>query len=130
MEGPVINLPNAMRIAMLASLIGCVGATTTHVIDVPSSQTRLLTATDLQSVNTATLYEVVAQLRPNFVRANLRGERPTVFVNGFLAGSVEVLRHLAPRTVKDVRLLRGADATARYGNVHNGSIIDVTLRSR
>jgi hypothetical protein len=126
----VINLPNAMRIALIATLTACAGTTATRVIDVPSSQTRLLTANDLQSVTTATLYEVVAELRPNFVRANVRGEPPTVFVNGFLAGSVEVLRHLAPRTVKDVRLLRGADATARYGNVHTGSIIDVTLRSR
>ena len=126
----MINLPNALRVAAVVIIWACTGPATTHVIDVQSSQPRYLTASDLQSVTAATLYEAVAVLRPTFVRANDRGEQPTVFVNGFLAGSVEVLRGLAPRMVKDVRLLRGAEATSRYGNVHTGSIIDVTLRAR
>jgi hypothetical protein len=126
----VINLPNAVRIAMMVILTACVGPMTTHVIDARPSELRLLTAGDLQAVSARTLYEAVAELRPSFVRANVRGEPPTVFVDGFLAGSVEVMRQLAPGTVKSVRLLRGAEATARYGNVHTGSIIEVTLRSR
>ena len=126
----MINLANAVRVATVVIVTACAGASTTHVVDVQSSQPRFLTADDLQSVTAATLYEAVARLRPNFVRANLRGGPPTVFVNGLLAGSVDALRHIAPRTVKGVRLLRGADATSRYGNVHTGSIIDVTLRAR
>jgi hypothetical protein len=126
----VIDLPNALRLAIVALVSACTSPATTHVIDIEASQPRFLTASDLQSVTAATLYEVVAKLRPNFVRANFRGEPPTVFVNGFLAGSVDALRHFDPKTVTDVRLLRGADATSRYGNVHTGSIIDVTLRSR
>src|SRR5688572_1101548 len=130
LEVLVIDLANAVRVAIVVMVTACAGASTTDVADVQSSRPRFLTAGDLQSVTASTLYEVVAELRPNFVRANLRGGPPTVFVNGLLAGSVDVLRYIAPRTVKDVRLLRGADATSRYGNVHTGSIIDVTLRSR
>jgi hypothetical protein len=130
MEGPVIDLRHATCVAMMLLLPACVTPATTHSDDAHSSPLRVLTADDLSAVSARTLYDAVAQLRPSFVRANVRGEPPTVFVNGFLAGPVEVLRQLAPDAVKEVRLLRGAEATARYGNVHTGTIIDVTLRSR
>jgi hypothetical protein len=130
MEGPVINLLNAMCVALMLVLPACVSPATTHSADAPAGPLRVLTASDLQAVSARTLYDAVVELRPSFVRANVRGEPPTVFVNGFLAGSVEVLRQLDPGAVKEIQLLRGAEATARYGNVHTGSIIDVTLRSR
>lgn len=117
-------------LALAICLSACNGATAIrHVGDQPSGL-YVLTARDLCTWSTRSLYDVIAELRPNFVRPNLRGEPPTLFVNGMLAGSIEVLHALPTDAVSEVRLLRGADATARHGSVHTGSILEVTLRSR
>jgi hypothetical protein len=115
---------------MMTILMACTTTTTSRALEDRSSEQRILTASDLRAVSAVTLYEAVSELRPNFVRPNILGEPPTVFVNGSLAGSIDVLRQLTPGTVKEVRLLRGIDATASHGTAHTGSIIEVTLRSR
>ena len=89
-----------------------------------------LTSADLAMVSVRTLEEAIVELRPGFLHVNLRGERPTVFVNGILASSPTALRDLMVGEVAEVRFLRGVDATERHGSVNSGAIIEVTTRVR
>ena len=99
-------------------------------IDARSRSFDRLTSADFSSVTVHTLEEAIVELRPGFLRMNLRGERPTVFVNGIMASSPTVLRDLIVEEVAEVRFLRGVDATERHGSVHSGAIIEVTTRAR
>jgi hypothetical protein len=95
----------------------------------PSSTTpSVLTRRDLDEWQGRTLYEAMQALRPNFLRRSLRGESPAVLINGQLTGT-EALRLHSVAEVVEVRLVREADAAARYGIVHAGPVIVVTLRT-
>ena len=54
-------------------------------IDSRSRSFDRLTSADLARVTVQTLEEAIVELRPAFLRTNLRGERLTVFVNGIMA---------------------------------------------
>ena len=99
-------------------------------IDSRSRSFDRLTSSDLARVTVQTLEAAIVELRPAFLRTNLRGERPTVFVNGIMASSPTVLRDFVVEEVAEVRFLRGMDATERHGSVHSGAIIEVTTRAR
>lgn len=73
----------------------------------------------------ATVYDAVAALRSNWLRA--RGPDSFVlpsivwvYIDGARAGDVEVLRNIQPKLVNAVRFYDGPTATGRWG-VDNGS---------
>jgi len=116
--------------AILALLaIGCVASTSARV-DNRSTTFDRLTSADLASVSMSTLYEAIAMLRPGFLLPNLRGEPPTVFVDGTMTSAPNILESMRTSDVAEVRFLSGIDATTRHGSVHSGAIIEVKLRAR
>ena len=126
----MINRSTIVYATMMTIITACTTTTASQPLLNPPGDQRILTANDLHVVSAPTLYEAVDELRPHFLHPNFRGEPPTVFVNGVLAGSVDMLRQIAPSMVKEVRLLRSIDATAAHGPAHTGSIIAVMLRDR
>ena len=82
------------------------------------------------ALRSVVITEAIAELRPSFMHPNLRGEPPTLFVDGIEASSFDVLRYMSTADVAEGRWLRGQDATIRYGTVHTGAVLAVTLRSR
>jgi hypothetical protein len=93
----------------------------------------VLTAAQIASVaglRSSDTYDAVRHLRPQFlarplVRAAHRpsAEQPMVFVNGILAGGIEVLRRIPVSVVSDVAYVRPADAANRYGPAHAAGVI-------
>jgi hypothetical protein len=117
------------RIVFAIAISGCAtGSMSQRSSD--GAKLDLITARELSSVSAPTLYEAIVELRPSFVRRNLRFQAPTVMIDGIAASSIEVLRDLSPQDAIEVRWLRGTEATSRYGNIHTGAIIAVTLRAR
>ncbi len=121
---------SSRRIALALFCAGCAAQTVARA-DQRSSTFDRLTSVDLIEVGErTTLQGAIAELRPSFLRPNLRGEPPTVFVDGIMASSPTVLRDLMAADVAEVHFLRGFEATAQHGPVHTGTIIEVTLRKR
>ncbi|HEY2855587.1 MAG TPA: hypothetical protein VGJ18_22280 [Gemmatimonadaceae bacterium] len=114
---------------LLIFCMGCGASRSAHQNQSSATFDRL-TAADLAVVSARTLEAAITMLRPSFLQTNLRGEAPTVFVNGTMASSPNVLRDLMASEVAEVHYLRGFEATARYGSVHSGAVIEVTLRRR
>jgi hypothetical protein len=109
-------------LAMIALAAACKSA--------PAGKTRrmdrsVITREQLVDGSYATVYDAVAALRSNWLRA--RGPdsfvMPSivwVYVDGARAGDVEVLRNIQPKLVNTVRFYDGPTATGRWG-VNNGS---------
>jgi len=96
----------------------------------PSRATRrvdrsVITRDQMVDGSYATVYDAVAALRSNWLRA--RGPDSFVlpsivwvYIDGARAGDVEVLRNIQPKLVNAVRFYDGPTATGRWG-VDNGS---------
>ena len=95
----------------------------------PGGALHVLTAEDMRrdAVSGASLYEVVRELRPGFMRS--RGVEPAVLVNGRYAGPLTVLREIPVQSVREVRLVRGVEAPLVYGDrLRGATVLDVVLR--
>lgn len=79
-------------------------------------------------------YEVVQQLKPQWLRARGRAtmsggsEWPVVYINRMRAGSLDELRRLRSEEVERIRFLNAPDATMEFGTNHTGGAILVSLR--
>lgn len=82
----------------------------------------------------ATVYDAVAALRSNWLRA--RGPdsfvMPSivwVYIDGSRAGDVDVLRNIQPKLVNTVRFYDGPTATGRWGVDNGAGVIHVSTWS-
>jgi hypothetical protein len=91
----------------------------------------LIARADIVATNAATAFEVVQQLRPEWLR--LRGrvsieteeEGIVVYVDNTRRGNVNQLRSITIDTVTEIRFLSGSDATMRFGSGHGRGVIQV-----
>lgn len=124
-----MNSHAVTRLAFIVFSVACAG----HRIAPADHTSRTfdrLTAADFAMTSERSLEGAIGALRPSYLRTNYRGESPTVFVNGIQASSPRVLRDVPASDVVEVRFLRGFEATTRYGSIHSGAVIEVTLRKR
>lgn len=101
------------------------------------SSTRIIEAEILRladSVNSA--WEVVQRLRPQWLRSRGQvsvmsgeGDLPIVYVNNARFGELIVLQNIEAPSVKEMRFVRAADATTRWGTGHPAGAIEVFLYS-
>ena len=101
------------------------------------SSTRIIEAEILRladSVNTA--WEVVQRLRPQWLRSRGQvsvmsgeGDRPIVYVNNARFGEMIVLQNIEALSVREMRFVRAADATTRWGTGHPAGAIEVFLHT-
>lgn len=104
--------------------------------DTPSRQRDLITAEEIAALNVATAFDVVRQLRPEFLRSrgtmSLRetgGEFAVVYLNGMRMGGPEQLHQIRASDVETIRYISATDATTRWGTGHTGGVIEVTVKS-
>jgi hypothetical protein len=79
--------------------------------------------------------ELIQRLRPFWVRTsrgqtsiNLGTAEPVVYVNNVKQGSVSVLLQYSTANIKEIRHLRGTEASMRYGIAHENGAILLSLR--
>lgn len=93
----------------------------------PRSPLTVVGAEELRRPGAAALYESLAAVRPAFLR--YRARDVTVFVDRALAGPVSALRMIRVADVKEIRLLKPAEAALVYGSAAaGGPALEVTLR--
>ena len=140
-----------MRRFQLACLVvGVAACRTTGVAHVPvgargdpyrygTPSRDLLTAQDLArhpTMRTATLFDALRALRPEFlfVRYDAAGSAIAgthVIVDGTVRGGSESLRSIHVPYVREVKLLRGPEATVRFGPEYRwGAILVTTTDTR
>ena len=100
-----------------------------------SRQRNVITADEIQTTTHVTAYEIVQQLRPEFLRArgvasirDPRPERATVYIDGVRAGGLDILHSVSRDVLYEIRYLNGVDATTLYGIGHAGGAIQIVTR--
>jgi len=95
----------------------------------------ILTSDEIVTSTGRNVYEVIAQLRPEYLRSrgagSLRNEAPpraTVYVDNVRFGALETLQSLTVDHLLRVEYLSASDATTRFGTDHTGGAILVTTR--
>ena len=99
----------------------------------------LITREEIERTGAQTAYEVVRQLRPEFLivrgsmglnstRPRERGAEPVVYVDGVRFGNLDSLHSIRMGDLLEIRRLSGADATTRFGTGHAGGAILVRTR--
>ncbi len=98
----------------------------------PSSHT--ITAAELGSFPTNSVYEIVSRLRPEFLRRDhdaVEGSAdPTVYIDGLVAGPVSTLLSIPADAVAEIHYITAVDAFLLHGSTQRGGIIFVRMRRR
>jgi hypothetical protein len=119
--------------ALLAG--GCASGGAPGASTPPRGSRYLVTQEELASNADRSVYEVLQQLHPAFLRTRdiITQSHPDaqpvdVYVDGGRTEGIEALKSIRASTVKEVRFYEPADANLRFGNGHNGGLIAVTLK--
>jgi outer membrane cobalamin receptor len=99
----------------------------------PQRSRNVLTAEDFQNRPERNLYDLLARVRPNWLRPQggnlVSGTSPVVvYVNNVRFGGVQALRDITLDEVERVRFVDGTDAATRYGLNTDGGVLEVTTR--
>ena len=88
-----------------------------------------------EAANSRDLLELVQRLRPFWITPgrgpssiNLSTSQPVVYVNNTRMGAPAILRQYTATSIKEIRHLRGTDASMRFGMDHENGAILVTMR--
>jgi hypothetical protein len=117
----------AVPLLVLIALTACSGAA-----GVRRGSSLILTRAEIGTSNGTTAYEVLEQLRPQFLRARGRSsmQNPAplyavVYLNDVRAGGLDSLRTIRVGEIDEIRYIGAADATTRYGTGHGGGVIHI-----
>jgi hypothetical protein len=117
------------------ALAGCSPATQATGAG-PRSSSTVLTRQEIEKSPylSATAYDAVEKLRPDFFRRRTTssgpGYLPVLYIDGMRRESIEYLRSIPAAQVAEIRYLNVQDATARYGREVPAGVLDVTLSGR
>jgi hypothetical protein len=97
---------------------------------------QLITEEEVVASLATTAYEVIHNLRPNFL--SYRGETsfdkntsrpyPNIYVDDQPYGPVSILRSIPASDVSSIRLYRSWEATTKYGSGNAGGVIAISTR--
>lgn len=122
-------LRNALLSIVLVSFAACASGS-----GGPRRVRDYISPEEIAAVQAATAFEVVQQLRPEFLRTrgsvSASGSEAVavVYIDGVRAGSLQELRRVPREALQDVRYINAADATTRYGTGHGGGAIMVATK--
>jgi len=127
----------SLSLLLLAACASGTGGTGRPSPSVARRDPNLITAEEIASRQSLTLYDAVRALRPQWLMR--RG--PTtllpqnegaliVYVDGHRFGNVESLRQFVPNAVQSVRFYSATDAEARFGPGHLHGAIEVFTSTR
>jgi len=97
----------------------------------------VLTAEEIQleKANSFTAYEVIARMRPEFLRSrgtsSLRSLQPStavVYVDEIRYGNLNSLKNMSADQIYRIEYINAADATTRFGTDHFGGAILITTK--
>ncbi len=88
----------------------------------------VITQEELDASTVNMVYDVIQQLRPQFLRTRPGSGTAIVYVDGVRRGGLEELRRIDKTTIREVRYVDGQEATMLYGTGHGGGAI--LLQSR
>ena len=118
-------------------LIALLGAGCVHrarLADVPDPT--VITEDELRSVQGNTMYDVIAKLRPQYLRdrgpiALTGGARDvaTVFLNTEEYGPIASLRDFPATDIEEVRYFSGIDAVTKFGRYYGTGVIQLISRN-
>lgn len=125
-----------MRIFAMLLLAAVSSACASGGVRTPHGPRDVITRSQIQSINVASAFDVVQQLRPEFLRSrgslsvqNPDPPLPQVYVDGMFYGAIRSLHEIPADRVEEIRYLNARDATTRYGTGHQGGVIALRLRS-
>jgi hypothetical protein len=119
----------------LAGAIGCASGTMGAGTERVPTDRNVINQTELESVGSTNLYELIEKLRPNFLRS--RGatsfsspglEYPAVYVGGRPYGDIASLRTIITSQVSVVHYYDAPAAAGRFGAINAPGVIDVTIK--
>jgi hypothetical protein len=123
----------------LATVLACAsqsGPNAPAGTDVARTDRNIISETEIQSVPASNLYDLIAKVRPNFLRSHgptsLSGtatsEYPVVYMDGRQYGDIGSLRSIVPTQVSEVRYYDSSTAAARFGTISATGVIEVIIK--
>ena len=131
--GGIMVISRFLSVLLMASAVAC----SPHRRAMgPSRDSQFITADEIDASSGTTAYEVINQLRPNFL--SYRGETsfdkrtsrpyPNVYVDDQPFGQVSILRSIPAADLLTVRLYRSSEAMTRYGPGNASGVIAIVTR--
>jgi hypothetical protein len=103
----------------------------------PLTSRNYVSAAEMAAQPTGSLYEALQRLRPEFLRSRgvttfaggvIEEGLPIVYCDHMRLGGLEWLRNIPASDVVEVRFLSAGEAQFRYGNGHQGGVIDIVTK--
>lgn len=125
----------ALAVAAILSIAACSQQSTTGASQskVAPKNRNLITSDEIATVNASDAYQLIQELRPNFLRTqggvsphNDTPPVPLVYVDGVHTGDVTNLRNVPATGIVSIEYLNGMMATQRFGTVAGGGAILIT----
>jgi len=92
----------------------------------------VLTRAEIENSRASDAYELLQQLRPQFLRGrgsvsmrNPAVGQPVVYKNEVRHGDIQSLRSILIEEIAEIRFISASDATTRWGTGHAGGVIQV-----
>jgi len=96
----------------------------------------VITEDEIRDNGAGTIYEVIAQLRPEYLRdrgpAALTGgarDVAIVFLNSQEYGPLSILNQVAASDISEVRYYSGIDAVIKFGRAYGNGVIQLISRT-
>jgi hypothetical protein len=115
-------------VALTAAVACAPGARPAGNVSAPRFSTQAISAQEITAVSSSTAYDAVKRLRPMWLLGNRGGGMPLVYVDNLWRGGFEELYRISTIEIEDIQLIRGYDATTRWGTGHGAGVILVTTR--
>ena len=121
---------------LVASLaLACASGPHQHGAAPSHAARNLITQADIERIQARTAYDAIERLHAEFL--HVRGvssfragstPEPIVYVDHFPEGTIASLRQIPATDIALIRLLRGWDASTKYGANHVGGVIEITTK--
>jgi hypothetical protein len=122
-------------ILVLTIILAACASSGSRAAGAASSPRNVITTQQIEAVGRSSAYEVVQQLRPEWLRGrgatsltNTEAGMPVVFLNTARHGNLDVLRSMPLPEIREIRYLTGPEATQLFGTGVSGGVIQVILR--
>ncbi|MGD2069577.1 MAG: hypothetical protein PVI57_12950 [Gemmatimonadota bacterium] len=116
-----------LTLAIVLALVACASPSALRCPSSARADRERVTSEELIATGASDLFTALRLSRPRFLETRApRKDAPVLYVDGVQVGEVAYLRGMRVQDVASVRLLRGPDATTRYGTDHLGGALLVT----
>jgi hypothetical protein len=120
----------------LAAVVACAAKKSDRASPNLGSDRNVITEEEIRSVPASNLYELVAKLRPQMLRAHgqstlggsTASDFPIVYLDGRNYGDIGALRSLIPSQVSLVRYYDATNAAGKFGAITGSGVIEVLTR--